>query len=94
MPHILVRQNVEDFAKWKELFDSDISFREPAGSKGAQVFQSADDAEEIFVLMEWDNMERLQQFAQSDELKARMKRAGATGPPDIYFVNLVDSLSA
>ncbi len=94
MPHILVRQNVEDFAKWKELFDSDISFREPAGSKGAQVFQSANDAKEVFVLMEWDNMERLQQFAQSDELKARMQRAGATGPPDIYFVNLVDSLSA
>jgi heme-degrading monooxygenase HmoA len=94
MPHILVRQNVEDFAKWKEFFDDDISFRASGGSKGAQVFQSANDAEEVFVLIEWDNMERLQQFAQSDELKARMQRAGATGPPDIYFINLADSLSA
>jgi heme-degrading monooxygenase HmoA len=49
---------------------------------------------EVFVLLEWDSMEKIQQFAQSDELKERMQQAGVTGPPDIYFINLVDSPSA
>ncbi len=94
MAHILVRQNVEDYTKWKEAFDGDVGFREPNGSRGGYVFQNASDPNEVLVLLEWDTMDNLQQFAQSDELKERMQKAGATGPPDIYFLNLADSPSA
>jgi heme-degrading monooxygenase HmoA len=94
MAHVLVRQNVEDYSKWKEAFDEDAGVRQPGGSKGGHVFQSANDPNEVFVLLEWDSMEKIQQFAQSDELKERMQQAGVTGPPDIYFINLVDSPSA
>ena len=93
MAHILVRQHVEDYAKWKEAFDGDAGVREPAGCQGGHVFQSANDRNEVFVLLGWDTMENLQQFAQSDELKDRMQRAGVTGLPDIYFINLADSPS-
>jgi heme-degrading monooxygenase HmoA len=91
MAHILVRQNVEDYAKWKEAFDGDAGFREPNGSRGGHIFQNASDPNEVFILLEWDTMDNLQQFAQSDELKKRMQRAGVTGPPDIYFLNLAES---
>lgn len=94
MAHVLVRQNVADYGIWKEAFDQDSIIRELGGSKGGQVFQSADDPNEVFVLLEWDSMENIQQFAQSDELKERMQQAGVTGPPDIYFINLVDSPAA
>jgi heme-degrading monooxygenase HmoA len=93
MAHLLVKQNLEDYAKWKELFDGDSGIREASGSKGAQVFQNVSDPNEVFVIIEWDSMENLQQFAQSDELKERMQRAGHTGPPAVYFVNLTDSTS-
>ena len=93
MAHLLVKQNLEDYAKWKELFDGDSGIREASGSKGGQVFQNASDPNEVFVLMEWDSMENLQQFAQSDELKERMQRAGVTGPPTVYFINLTDNPS-
>lgn len=93
MAHILVRQNVEDYTKWKEAFDVDADVRKAGGSQGGQVFQSANDPNEVFILLAWDTMENLRQFAQSDELKERMQRAGVTGPPDISFINLVDSPS-
>ncbi len=93
MPHILVRQNVENYARWKEAFDGDASTRREGGSRGGHVFQNADDPNEVFILLEWDTMEKLQQFAQSDELKERMQRSGVTGPPDMYFVNLADQPS-
>ena len=93
MPHLLVKQNIEDYAKWKGIFDRDIGVRETSGSKGGLVFQNSSDPNEVFVLMEWDSMENMQQFAQSDELKERMQEAGVTGPPAIYFMNLTDSPS-
>ena len=94
MAHMLVRSNVEDFAKWKEAFDGDIGFRESCGSRGGHVFQNASDPNEVFVLLEWDTMDNLQQFAQSDELKEKMRESGVTGAPDVYLANLVDSPSA
>jgi heme-degrading monooxygenase HmoA len=94
MAHMLVRSNVEDFAKWKEAFDGDIGFRESRGSRGGHVFQNASDPNEVFVLLEWDTMDNLQQFAQSDELKEKMQKAGLSGPPDSYFLDLVGSPSA
>lgn len=94
MAHILVRMNVEDYVKWKEAFDEDVGFRESGGSRGGHVLQNASDPNEVFVLLEWDTMDNLQQFAQSDDLKEKMQRAGITGPPDIYLLNLADSPSA
>lgn len=91
MPHILVRQHVEDYAGWKEAFDGDAAIRKAGGSRGGYVFQSVDDPNEVFILLEWDTMENLHQFAQSDELKERMRRAGVTGPPDIHFIHLADN---
>ena len=41
MAHLLVKQNLEDYAKWKELFDEVSGIREASGSKGGQVFQNA-----------------------------------------------------
>ena len=93
MPHILVRQKVEDYAKWKEAFDGDAGVRQAGGSRGGHVFQSAADPNEVFILLEWDTMDNLKQFAQSDELKERMQQAGVIGPPDINFIDLTDSPS-
>ena len=94
MAHLLVRQKVEDYAKWKAAFDADAAVRAPNGSKGGHIFQSASDPNEVFILLQWDTMENLREFTQSAELKARMQRAGVVGQPEIYFLNLSDSPSA
>ena len=94
MAHILVRSNVEDYAKWKAAFDGDIGFRGSLGSLGGHVLQDASDPNHVVVLLEWDTMENLQQFVQSDELKEKMQEAGVTGAPDVYLLNLADTPSA
>ena len=44
MSYILVRQKVEDYAKWKDAFDRGAEdHRRAAGSKGGYVFRDADD---------------------------------------------------
>lgn len=87
MAHVLVRHKVEDFDKWKTQFDEHTSVREENGSKGSHVFRNADNPNEVIVLLEWDNLDNARQFANSDELKEAMQKAGVTDQPDIYFLD-------
>jgi len=89
MAYILVRQNVEDYGKWKQAFDAHQSFRSENGSKGGKVFQSANDPNEVFVLLEWESIESLRKFSQSESLKEAMKQAGVVGMPDVHLLEEV-----
>ena len=86
MAHILVHHKVEDYNKWKPVFDGHGSFRSENGSNGDRVFRSANDPNEIFILFDWDTIENAQKFTQSDALKEAMKEAGVVGMPEIHFV--------
>jgi len=53
------------------------------------VLRNADSPNEVIVLHEYDDMAKARQFAQSEELKQIMQRAGVTDHPDIYFLEEV-----
>jgi heme-degrading monooxygenase HmoA len=61
--------------------------RNTAGSKKYQIFHSADDANNLVLLFEWDSLDNAHAFAESEDLKQKMKEAGVIGEPDIYFLN-------
>ena len=87
MSYMLVQTEVEDYAKWRSVFGSLEGFRKESGQKSAQVMRSADNSNSITVLSEWDTMENARQFAQSQELKEAMQRAGVTSAPNISFLD-------
>ena len=93
MPFILVRHKVEDYAKWKTMFDEDGVNRKAAGSKGSQLFRSADNPNELIILLEWDDLGKARQFTQSPKLGEVMERAGVIDQPDIYFLDEVERKS-
>lgn len=86
MAHILVHHKVEDYNKFKTAFDGHAAFRSQNGSKGGKVFRSVGNPNDLFILLEWDSLEKAQKFAQSDNLKQAMQSAGVVGMPNIYFV--------
>jgi len=86
MAHLLVHHKIEDYNKWKPAFDAHSSLRSEGGSQGGKVFRSANDPNELFVLLEWDSVENAQKFVQSDKTKEAMQEAGVVGMPAIYFV--------
>jgi hypothetical protein len=45
------------------------------------------------ILLEWDEMDKARQFAQSEELREAMERAGVADQPDVYFLNEVEQTS-
>jgi heme-degrading monooxygenase HmoA len=87
MIHTMIRQNVKDFDAWKIVFDEHGSERKLSGSKGGHVFRALDDPNNVFVLLEFDDLKKLKEFMSSDSLKEAMKKAGVVGKPDIYLMD-------
>ena len=79
-----------DFAKWKPIFDLHGTTRAASGCKGGQLFRSQGNPNEVVVLFEWDTHENAKKFAQSEDLRTIMKRAGVADTPDIYFLDQVE----
>ena len=86
MPYLLIRQNVADYEQWKSAFDSLSVTRQANGSRGGQLFRNASDPNELVVLLEWDVLEKAHQYAQSEELREVMQRAGVVDHSAISFL--------
>lgn len=60
----------------------------PAVRKGASLQQCPN---EIVILFEWDSLEKARKFAQSEDLRKTMQRAGVIDKPDLYFLDEVET---
>ena len=91
---LLIHHKVENFDKWKPVFDEHGKTRQKGGSKGSIIYRSKENPNETVVIMEWDNIENAKKFGSSQDLKDTMAKAGVTGTPDVYFLEQVDKRDA
>ena len=94
MPHILVRHKVQDYAKWKPVFDEHGATQRAGGSRGGYLFRNADDPNEVVALIEWDDLAKARNFVNSADLREAMERAGVSDQPDIYFLDEIERPTA
>ena len=92
MPYMLVRHKVEDYERWKPVFDDHQATRRESGGKGGFLFRNADDPNETLILLEWPDLEDARRFARSDDLRETMQRAGVAEQPDIFFLEDVEKV--
>ncbi|MFT4041436.1 MAG: hypothetical protein QM692_24850 [Thermomicrobiales bacterium] len=85
MPVLLIRQTVADFATWRAVFAEQAELRRANGAGGERLFHTGD-AGEVVALLEWDDLERARLFADSDDWREAMTRAGVTSEPDCWFL--------
>ena len=95
MPYLLVRHKVDDYERWQSVFDHHHgATREQSGSKGGWILRNADDPNELVILLEWDSLDNARHFANADELREAMQRAGVADQQDVYFLEEIDRLRA
>ncbi len=87
MAGMLVQHKVLDFAKWKDVFDSQSAFRASSGELSGKIYRNAGDPNQLVLVFKWSSVEDAQKFAYSPELRAAMEKAGVDGPPTITFLN-------
>jgi heme-degrading monooxygenase HmoA len=92
MSNFLVIHTVEDYKKWKAIFDEHASVRKEYGGKGATLFRNADDPNTLVILWDWESTEKAREFAQSDSLRDAMQRAGVQGMPTIIFLEEIEKV--
>ena len=93
MPYLLVKHKIEDYAKWKPVYDKHEAMRKVSGAKEARLYRSASNPNEITLLFEWDDFANARKFAESEDLKNAMKQAGVTGPPEVSFLEEIERTS-
>jgi heme-degrading monooxygenase HmoA len=76
MAFVLIEHRVDDFEKFRQVFQDDAGRREALGSRGGIVYRVADDPGNVIVVLEWDTVEEAREFAGSLELEEALDWAG------------------
>lgn len=92
MPYVIMRTKVEDYARWKPIFDEDSGNRKAGGSQGGQLFRNTQNPNEVIIIFEWDSLENARQFSHSPALMRKMQESGVIGQPDIFFLEKVEDV--
>jgi quinol monooxygenase YgiN len=85
MATLFARHKVADYGKWKRVYDDFASVRKEKGVTGASVHRDAGDSSMIVVTHQFKNLDAAKAFADSEELRSTMEKAGVMGPPEIWI---------
>jgi quinol monooxygenase YgiN len=80
MAHLLIHQRIEEFGRWKEVFDRLAPARAAASCRSTALFRNREDPHEVVVLFEFDDLARAREHMASPELRAAWQEAGVTDP--------------
>ncbi len=85
MIRLFVRHPVTDFPRWKQAYDDFNEERAEMGVKDHAVFQGLDEAYDVTLWHDFENLEAAQAFLRSPRLKEIMESAGVAGEPTIWI---------
>ena len=83
---VISRIKVEDFARWKEVYDAHKHARDAAGISEKYLFQDVDDPNTVTLLFEAGDMEKAKEFGASEDLIKAMAESGVVGEPGMYYL--------
>ena len=92
MTYVLINHEVEDYNKWKPLYDESIDkgMLKNMGAKVSSVFHTTEDNNHLVTITQFENLESAKNFAESDDLRTAMQKAGVKGKPEIYFLEEIE----
>jgi quinol monooxygenase YgiN len=87
MLHTLAIHKVRDFTAWKSAFQSEesVALRKAAGEKSYVILRTIDDPNKFALLNEWQDMEKLKNFMQSEKLHKLQSASSIVEKPEIMI---------
>ncbi len=92
MVNVLVKLKVEDYEKWKSMFDNFDEERKASGFKGATIFRDVEDPNLVILLLKWDDLSNARKFYEPQVNKKIPQKGGVT-EEEIYFLNEAEKTS-
>ncbi len=90
MVTMFIRHKVSKFDSWKKVYDEVGTLRKQMGVTAASVHCDGLDPNMVVVIHQFKDMKSATNFANSEELKAGMGRAGVIGQPEFWFTEDVE----
>ena len=87
MATVILNHKVEDYNKWRPIFDADLPRRTQAGMRNEKVFRGADEPNNIYIMAEVADPSYTARMMEDPDLAARMKEAGVISKPSITILN-------
>ena len=88
MVYILVSHKIENWDKWKPVFDNDEEERKSYGVNLKKLFRSAQDPNEIFCLFDAPDENSAAECINRPHLKTLMQNAGVITEPEFKILKL------
>lgn len=94
MVQVLTHIKVQDYPKWRPVFDELKGLREAHGLISERVFRSAANPNEVFIEMDYRESEAARAYMTSTQLREGMQRAGVIPPPEINYLEEAPTVAA
>lgn len=85
---MIVIAKVANYAKWLPDYESHDSVRTASGLHNSLIARGTKDSNTVMVVLKMDDAAKAKEFANSPDLKARMKKGGVVGAPTISFLDM------
>jgi hypothetical protein len=83
--NLTIHHQVKDYATWRTGYDAHEKSRVSAGITNGRVFRSAENPNDVVVLLDCADMAKARAWFGSEDLKATMQTSGVIGSPNVRF---------
>jgi hypothetical protein len=94
MAYVPVQHKIGKWSEFEPIFRGDAEGRKRLGSKGGTLFRNVKDPENLFVVFEWDGVERAKAFAEGLETHEAMEWATSGIWSRVYVADEVFKVEA
>src|SRR6202521_2867530 len=83
--NVTIHLKVKDYAAWRKGYDGHEKTRLSAGITNGRVFRSAEDPNDVVILLDVADVAKARTLLGSDDMKAEMQKSGVVGSPSVRF---------
>jgi hypothetical protein len=83
--NLTIHHKVKDYPAWRKGYDEHEKSRASAGVTNGKVFRSAEDPNDVLIVMDVADAAKARTWLGGSDLKAAMEKAGVVGPHVVRF---------
>jgi len=86
MATLFLKHKVASYDAWRPVYNRHLAKRAEIGLREVGVFRNSKDPNDLLLVWTTDDLPQARAFLDSLELKSKMKEAGVTSEPEVWFV--------
>lgn len=89
-PYVLIVHEVEDYPRWKTVFDEAADMRHAAGELAYRLFAHEGEARQVVHFSRWTSLDAARAFFESPEL-VEIRRVAGVRAPQFHYLNEIEA---